>query len=264
MASQDNNKANAIEKALEILLAFTPHNQEWGTTELSEKLQFHKATTSRILLTLAEYDFVQQNPDTKKFSLGQSIHKLGSALSELLANNFVQIAKPHLDTLRDTLDETITFEYWSHDSTVMTYIAENSRPVRVAGRIGDRLPFYAAAGAKAILAFVAPHRLDILLQQNLKRLTPNTVTDPEQFKQQLFEFRQQGFAVDYEEIDIGISAIGVPIFNQENRAFAAAVVVTPTQRLDASPTSPTVVALKKTAEAISAHFFYENSHKNGQ
>lgn len=262
MTKQDS-KANAIEKALEILLAFVPHNQEWGTTELSEKLNFHKATTSRILLTLAEYEFVQQNPDTKKFSLGQAVHKLGAALSESLFNNFVQIAKPHLDELRDTLDETITLELWSGNSTMMTYIAENSRPVRVAGRVGDRLPFYAAAGAKAILSFVAPHRLEALLQQELKPLTPTSVTDPELFKKQLLKFKQQGFAVDYEEIDVGICAIGVPIFNHEHRAFAAAVVVTPTQRLDDSPDSPTIRALKQTAEAISANLFYQNGHTNG-
>ena len=258
---QHNDKSNAIEKALQILLAFAPHNPELGTSEISEKLGFHKATTSRILLTLAEYNFLHQDPNTKKFSLSRSIHKLGSALSESLSNNFVHFAKPHVDRLRDTLDETITLELWSGDSTVMTYIAESSHQVRVAGRVGDRLPFYAAAGAKAILSFVAPHRLEAVLHQELKPLTPTTITDPDLFKKQLLEFKQQGFAVDYEEIDVGICAIGVPIFNYENRAFAAAVVVTPTQRLDASPDSSTVKLLKQTAEAISANYFYKNDHQ---
>jgi len=256
---QNGHKATAIEKALEILLVFTPHNQELGTSEISQKLGFHKATTSRILLTLSERGFLQQNPHTKKFGLGHAIHELGLALTDSLSNNFVQMAKPYIDELRDRVDETITLELWSGDRTVMTYIAENGRPVRVAGRVGDRLPFYAAAGSKAILSFVAPHRLEALLQQELKSLTPTTVTNPELFKQQLLQFKQQGFAVDYEEIDVGICAIGVPIFNHENRAFAAVVVVTPTQRLDDSPNSPTVLALKHTAEAISTNFF----HKNG-
>lgn len=257
---QNGSKSNAIEKALQILLAFDPYNPELGTSEISEKLGFHKATSSRILLTLTEYNFLRQDPDTRKFSLGQSIHQLGSALTESLSNNFVHFAKPHLDQLRNSLGETITMELWSGDSTVMTYIAESNHQVRVAGRVGDRLPFYAAVGAKAILSFVAPHRLEALLSQELKPLTPNTITDPDLFKEQLLDFKQQGFAVDYEEIDIGISAVGVPIFDHENRAFAAAVVVTPTQRLDASPNSPTVKALKQTAEAISANYFHKNSN----
>ena len=258
---QSCQKANAIEKALEILLSFTPHNQELGTSEISQKLGYHKATTSRILLTLTERGFLRQNPLTKKFTLGHAIHELGLALTDSLSNNFVQIAKPYIDALRDKVDETITLELWSGDQTVMTYIAENGRPVRVAGRVGDRLPFYAAAGSKAILSFVAPHRLDALLQQELNRMTPTTVTDPEHFKEQLLKFRQQGFAVDYEEIDVGICAIGVPIFNHENRSFAAVVVVTPTQRLDDSPNSPTVMALKQTAKAISTNFFHKNGNQ---
>ncbi|MEM7343757.1 MAG: IclR family transcriptional regulator [Chloroflexota bacterium] len=254
---QNGDKPNAIEKALQLLLAFNPHNPEMSTVEISEKLGFHKATASRILLTLTEYEFLRQDPTTKKFSLGQSVHKLGVALTGSLSNNFVHIAKPYLDQLRDTLDETVTLELWSNDSTVMTYIAESSHPVRVAGRVGDRLPFHAAAGAKAILSFVAPHRLDALLHQPLAPLTSATITDPELFKQHLLKFRAQGFAVDNEEIDVGICAVSAPIFNHENRAVAAVIVVTPTQRFDASPTSSIVQALQKTAADISKNFFYE-------
>jgi len=42
-------RATAIEKALQILLTFAPHNQELSSTEVSDLLGFHKATTSRIL-----------------------------------------------------------------------------------------------------------------------------------------------------------------------------------------------------------------------
>lgn len=258
---RQNNKVNAIEKALQILLAFTPHNQEMGTSEISQKVGFHKATTSRILLTLTESGFLRQNPRTKKFGLGQAVHELGLALTESLSNNFVQIAKLYIDELRDTLDETITLELWSGDSTVMAYIAENARPVRVAGRVGDRLPFHAAAGAKSILAFAEPGLLENLLERELEEFTPTTVTDPHTFKKQLAEFKERGFAIDYEEIDVGICAIGAPIFNHQSRPIAAAVVVTPTQRLSDSPDSKTVRALKQTTKAISENFFYKNGNE---
>ncbi len=254
-------KVNAIEKALQILLTFTPHNQEMGTSEISQRVGFHKATTSRILLTLTEYGFLRQNPRTRKFGLGQAVHELGLALTESLSNNFVQIAKPHIDELRDMLDETITLELWSGDSTVMAYIAENARPVRVAGRVGDRLPFHAAAGAKSILAFAEPGLLENLLERELEQFTPTTVTDPHVFKKQLAEFKERGFAIDYEEIDVGICAIGAPIFNHQSRPIAAAVVVTPTQRLSDSPDSKTVRALKQTTKAISENFFYKDGNE---
>ena len=106
-------RATAIEKALQILLTFAPHNQELGTTEVSDLLGFHKATTSRVLLTLAEHGFLQQDPTTKRFSLGPSIHTLGLALTRSLDSGLVQIAKPYVDALRDEIDEAVGLERWS-------------------------------------------------------------------------------------------------------------------------------------------------------
>jgi len=260
MSDSDNStaeKATAIEKALTVLLAFAPHNAEMGTTELSEALGYHKATTSRILLTLTEQGFLQQNATTKKFSLGRSIQTLSTALNSSLANNFLTIAKPHVDALRTQLDEDVGLEIWSGNGTTWLYSAENGQPVRISSRQGRTLPFYAAAGAKAILAHAPHYQLEALLQQEMSAFTPATVTDPAHFRQQLCEFREQGYAVDNEGLRSGISALGAPIFNQEGTAFAALVVIMATQRLNAAADSAQVIALKSTAAAISAAFFYD-------
>ena len=142
--------------------------------------------------------------------------------------------------------------------TTWLYSAENRQPVRISSRQGRALPFYAAAGAKAILAFAPTYQIDALLQQEMPTLTPATIVDPEQLRRQLGEFRKQGYAIDNEELRTGISALAAPIFNQEGTAFAAVTVIMPTQRLDSRPDSPQVQALKQTAATISAEFFYES------
>lgn len=250
-------KFNAIEKAMEILLAFTPYNQEMGTVEISKKLGFHKATASRILLILIRYGFLQQNPQTKKFMLGPSITNLGWALNNSLNTNLVHIAKPYIDDLRSTLKETIVLEVLAGNSTVMTYIAEGPRPVRIAGTIGDRIPIHAAAGAKAILAFSPPEVRDSLLNGEMPRLTPNTITDREMLQSQLQDIRRQGFSFDNEEIDVGINAIGAPIFNYEEKPVAAVVVAGPSPRVTWDNDSHIVSPLKDTAAKISAQLHYK-------
>lgn len=252
----ESEKATAIEKALTLLLTFAPHNEEMGTSELSAKLGYHKATTSRILLTLAAQGFLQQNPTTKKFSLGRSVQTLSTALTTSLTNNFVALAKPHIDALRNKLEEDTGLEIWSGSGTTWLYSAENRQPVRISSRQGRALPFYAAAGAKAILAFAPTYQIKALLQQEMHAFTPATLTDPEEFRQQLGAFRQQGYSIDNEELRTGISAIGAPIFNQEGHAFAAVVTIMATQHLDSTPASPQVIALLATAAAISAKLFY--------
>ena len=67
---------NSIDKTLMILSSFAPHNQECGTVEISHRLGFHKATVSRILLTLTRHEFLAQNALTRKFTLGPSVMTL--------------------------------------------------------------------------------------------------------------------------------------------------------------------------------------------
>lgn len=248
---QKPRKITSVEKTLAILLTFAPHNQELGTVEISKKLGLHKATVSRILLTLMRSAFLEQNPQTRKFRLGASILSLGSAARHSLKTNMVQIAKPHIDELRDTLKETIVLEVLSGKSTFMAYIAEGPQRVRIAGTVGDRLPIHAAAGAKSIMAFSPPEITDNLLNQEMPSLTPNTITNQRIFKHQLKAIRHQGFSYDNEEIDIGISAVGAPIFNHEKKPVAAVVVAGPSQRVSWNVDSPIVSQVKDTAAKIS-------------
>ena len=134
------------------------------------------------------------------------------------------------------------------------YCAESRRPHGISGEVGSRLPFNAGAGAKAILAFSPASVQEALLQRKLAALTPATVTDPTLLRRQLQAIRERGFSLDRDEVEIGIGALGAAILDCDGRAFAAVVIVAPTQRLPASPESPVVDALKQTAAVITAHF----------
>jgi DNA-binding IclR family transcriptional regulator len=247
----------AVEKALDILMAFTPHNQEVGTIELSEKMGFHKSTVSRLLHVLSRKGFLHQNPDTKKFQLGPSAMSLGVAIKKSLETNLVHIAKPYIDSLREELHETITLEIFSGTNTVLAYFAEGPHRINLAGSIGDILAVHAAAGSKAILAFSSPEVRRRILSGDLPRLTPNTITDPALLQRQFQEILRHGIAFDNEEHDIGTSAIGTPIFNNSGKPVAAIVVAGPAQRITLAGDSHMAVQLKETALEISKQLYYK-------
>jgi IclR family KDG regulon transcriptional repressor len=254
--AKTDNKPNSIEKALEILQAFTPYNQEMGTGEISQKLGLHKATASRILRTLAEKGFLQQDPDRKKFTLGPAASDIGRAYNSGLSSNLVQLAKPFIDDLRSTLNETVVLEVLASNGTVMAYVAEGPRQVRIAGSVGDRLPAHAAAGARAILAFMPEEEVERIVGDDLPRLTPNTITDPGAYRLGLEKIRRDGYSLDGEEIDIGINAVGVPIFNRDEEPVAAVVVAGPAQRITGKGKSTVVIRARKAAAEISQRLHY--------
>jgi DNA-binding IclR family transcriptional regulator len=245
-------KNTSIEKALKILLAFAPYNQEMSTTELSEKLGFHKATVSRTLQVLTRYGLLMQNPQTKKYMLGSTIIQLGGTASQFLRTSLIQIARPHLDGLRERLKETVAMEVLAGGNSFMAYVAEGPQRVRIAATVGEMLPKHAAAGAKAILAFSSPDIQSQIFDWSMKRFTANTIVSPKQFLRHLQVTREEGVAFDNEEIDRGVSAFGSPIFDHEGKPIAAVVVVGPSQRIALDNKSEIIRLLKDTAATISA------------
>jgi len=253
-------KMSSVEKALAILMAFNSHhNHEMGTVELSEKLDFHPATVSRILQILSRKGFLQLNQRTRRFALGPSTFELGRTLFRSLNGDLLTVAIPYLVDLREEVGETVVFETMAGDHPVVTYIAQGKRSLSVKPNIGDRVPIHVSPGAKAILAFSDPKMVSRVLGKELERLTPYTVTDRETLDVQLKEIRRWKVAFCREEMVIGVNTIGVPIFNHEDKAVAAVVIAGLASRVKCDAESDMVGALKRAARDISAQLFHQRS-----
>ena len=151
------NNYHSVQKALQILLAFVPHNNDMGTSEISTRLGLHKSTVSRLLNVLTSYGFLQHDAKTRKFRLGISAAKISTAIKQSLSEQLVCIAQPHLDDLRNEIRETVALEVWVRNGTIMAYRAETLRLRRIyLLRPGDRVDVHVSAGARVILAFLAP------------------------------------------------------------------------------------------------------------
>lgn len=250
---KNRKKPNAIEKALDIMTAFLPDNPEMGTSDISRQMGLHKATASRILLTLVQRGFLQQNPRTKKFSLGRSSLLIGRAVITSIQNGLATIAEPYAAQLRDQINETVIIEKLAGESAIMVCVAEGQQRHRIAANVGDRLPAHAAAGAKVILAFSDPQFVRQFLNgiTEFEAVTPNTIVDARRLIQQLRTIRLEGVAFDNEEIDVGINAIAAPVFNHDNIPVASVVVVGPAHRIRINCDSGIINAAKQTAKKIS-------------
>jgi IclR family KDG regulon transcriptional repressor len=257
MTSNAASHGSSIEKALSILDAFLPHNEAVGTTELSRRLGMHKATVSRILVTLASKGYLQQDLKTKKYTLGFASVKLGNAVAYSLRCDVVPAAKPVVDALRDVLDETVTLEVAAGAYSVMAYVAKSSHFFNVAAEVGGILPSHAAAGPKSILAFAPPEIAAKCLEENPKAYTPKTIVNPDDFLQCLDQVRQRGYATDLGETESGINAYAVPVFNHQARAVAAVVVVGPESRIPGQDPEALISRLKGAAQDISIRLHYE-------
>lgn len=250
MRKKTKQKLTAIEKTLEILDVFAEHNRELGTVEVSELTGFHKATTSRILATLVEYGMVTQEGKSKKFNLGPLAYRLGISKTSQCIQAFVDVSKARIDLLRDKINETISLEVWTGNSTIACYRAESRNPLRVLMQPADVLPLHAPAGAKAILSFLSVNHINKLLGDELESYTENTITLKEELHRKLVKYNKQGYSIDNEELHPGIFAVGVPVFDYLHKPVAAIVAVMPATRVSEKRVAEIVAELRKTSTFI--------------
>jgi IclR family transcriptional regulator, KDG regulon repressor len=249
-----SEKDTAIEKALNILMAFVPENQEMGTVEISKMLGLNKATASRILLTLAKKRFLQQDPKTRTFKLGQSALLLGRTVIDSLNNQFVQIVKPHMDRLRSAVNSSILLEQMINDKSIVMAVSEGQQRIRLVGNVGESVPIYAAVGAKAILAFSDPETAEKIISriEVFERFTPHTITSKDELIKNLKDAKRNGYSLDDEETDMGIKAIGMPIFDYRNIPFAGLAVVFPAHKIGKKIDPDLLLEIKNAVDNISA------------
>jgi DNA-binding IclR family transcriptional regulator len=255
---------SSVQKAIEILLSFTTSGKEIRTLELSQRLNLHKSTVSRLLHILAHYGLLRQDKKTKKYVLGKSALDLGIAAQRYIDSQLIVAAQSSLNELRDRLGELVSLEVISGKSSTVVCHAASTLGVQVSSNIGQRLPVYAVAGAKSILAFLPHEEADGLIgRKKLTPYTPNTITDPKAFKLHLEEIRKQGFSIDRGEYYSDVHAIGAPVFNADGRPIAAVVMPVPAYRMEAHLRSNGPALVKKTAAKISATLFFGKMKTRG-
>ena len=160
--------------------------------------------------------------------------RLGPALAELagaIRVDIVRLAHPHLQTLFETLRETVDIAR-AHGREVqfLDQIASD-RELRAVPRQGPGLLLHCMANGKALLAGMTDAEVEHLLGPNLPTPTAHSITTLPALLAELAEIRRTGFAYARQELSDGICAIGTAVAAGA-RQYAVSVVV-PAHRFDA-------------------------------
>jgi len=247
--------SSSAEKALNILLSFTPYNNELGTTDLSKKLGIHKSTISRLIKQLVATDFLQQNPFTRKYMLGKSALKIGHATTRSLDSKLLTTAQPYLNRLSQLTGESVALEMLSGTNIVLALHVEGPSHIRFNFQQGEQVPINVAAGAKVILSHSEPKLLKLCLQQEFTRFNENTIISKEEYRKLLKEIKKTGIAYDRGERYRDTHAMAALIHSPDGGPKAAVVIAGPAFRLTDEFLESAITPLKKTAEKISSQFF---------
>jgi IclR family acetate operon transcriptional repressor len=133
--------------------------------------------------------------------------------------------------LCDQYKENVDISVLDDADVVFVNHLEGPQRVKVAATTGQRLPAFATASGRAILAYLPAEAVQRILERGLPRYTQHTPLTAEQVLDDLCLIREQGFAFSEQEYEEGIDAVAAPILDGSNRPFAAVAIVGPAYRL---------------------------------
>lgn len=245
----------SVQRAIEILSLFDTSTPELGTTEISKSLGLHKSTVASLVYTLAANGYLRQNPTTRKYRLGFKLLERASAMLEQV--EIRQVAYPFLLELRNRWDETVNLAVLDEGEVVYVERFLGSKGLGMRSEVGTRAPAHSTALGKAILSCHAAAQVHFYLKQcGLPRVTSNTIVEPDRFLAELEKTREQGYAVDDEENEVGGRCVAVPIFDHTGKVVAAVSISAPAARLPMNQVAEAGAMVRETAKAISRSLGY--------
>jgi IclR family acetate operon transcriptional repressor len=224
-----SESVRAVERALDVLLCFTRQTPELSMTQIAEQVGIHKSTVHRLLATLENKRFVQRNPDTGMYRLG--IRLLQMAYLTLEQNDLRRVAAPFMRSLGEQYQENIHLAVLDDTDVVFMYIIESPQRVKLAAAIGQRLPAFATASGKALLAFMPEKMVRSIIDRGMPQFTPYTHISPNTFLEDIESIKEQGFAISEHEYEEEINAVAAPIFDLDGQPIASVAVAGPAYRL---------------------------------
>jgi DNA-binding IclR family transcriptional regulator len=239
----------SVRRAATILRSFTETEAELGVTTLSERLGLHKSTVSRLLSTLHQEGFVEQDRETGKYRLGLGLVSLaGYALEHI---DLRRVAQPYLVALAELTQETINITVLDGNECVNIERVASPRLIRYVGSVGRRTPLHCTSTGKVLLAYMIPQQRETLLPKKLRRYTDKTITDYQALAEALAQIQAQGYAIAREEFEEDLTAMAAPICNHLGQVIATVSISGPTYRMEQDKIETFLEPLQETARKIS-------------
>jgi DNA-binding IclR family transcriptional regulator len=222
-SSEQKPAFQVLERTFGILEMFTEARPEWSTSELARTVNLPVPTVHRILVALRRLGYVSQHEDTKRFRLGLSALALGERARAVADLRPVAIGP--LRQLSRVTGETalLTVLVPERDRSACLERVETSEPLRLSVQPGRQLPLHAGASQKALLAFMADEEIDRILARPLERFCRATITTAEGMRRELATIRARGWAGSYEENNVGVWGVAVPVLSSSDVVCAIGI-----------------------------------------
>ena len=231
------------------ILELLSDNEGLSVTQVAKIMNINRASSHRFLATLRELGYADKD-DNLRYSLTSKVIELGTKV----LNRFEirKIAHPFLQEVASKFNETINLGFFNGKEVLTIDKIDSTEILRMDAGIGGREPAYCTSLGKAILAYLPDNKLEEYLKViELKPYTPNTVTSKEKLKEELMHTQENGYAIDDEELSVGLRCVGAPLFDHSGQALYAISISGPSIRFGRKRLQEMQKELKQICQSLS-------------
>jgi IclR family acetate operon transcriptional repressor len=249
-------KNKSVQKAFKMLQAFHEPDEWLTSAELSRRAGLPEASGYRLIQTLLGLGAIIRD-HRGRYGPGMLL----ISLSRFVAQERVlrQAASAILESLAVELNSIVHMGVL--ENGMVTYVAKagSNQRFRVHTQVGTQLEAYCSGLGKVLLAALPASELDAFLADGeLIALTPNTITEPHAFRDEIARVRRNGWACDNGEISIDLRCIAVPVVDGNGQTLAAISSSDVATRFTDARVKEVRSALAQAASAIGANVYQGN------
>ena len=239
-------ESSVLVKSFSVLEALANQEGSAGLAELVATTGFSKPTVHRVLQSLIALGYVG--------AVGGGAYQLTGKLRQLSLGPadrwLASLGDPVLRKLRSQTDETINLGVLRHHRILYVSILESEHALRRVARVQEADPVLCTALGRAIAAHLSEKAIDLLIRtQVIERRTLKTIVDARRLRQMLNDVRTNGYAVERDETDLGVTCIGAPVF-WRGEVAAAISISAASARMDAQSEKRWREALLKATKSL--------------
>ena len=219
--AKNQGKTQSVLRALELLEAFPKHGPEIGLTEIARLLQMSKATAYRLLSTLVNRGYLVRSAENRKYRLGVRIFELGSYFQSQI--EIRRVAMPPMNAMVEQTREAAFLCVRDGDEALCVERVEAPHEVNIFTlRVGGRQPLHCGGAPRALMAGMSDEEIQAYVQRSsLPAITPYTLHTLEQIILDVHQTRERGYVLSANDVTIGISALGAPIYDHAGKVIAS-------------------------------------------
>lgn len=242
--------SRSLSRAFRLLDSLLSKGKPATLNELTLALGLPKPTVYRLLSALSELNFLERDPITRRYGIGNALLDMGQRVTQQAWPSTRR--RELMQDLVNDLGETCNFVVRVGDEVIWLERIETNDPVRLHMDSGTHAPLYCTASGKLFLSYLSESEVERILQDHpIEAFTKRTLRSKSALYSDLSRIRQTRISYDRGEFLNDSFAVAVPIEGKDGFIVAALSAHGPSYRFGEERVRRFIPKLKACARKLS-------------